>query len=157
MISPDDLIGSGLGKLLMAALSPLGLMALKGGSKAGANAAGRGQMGGVGKWDVPEGQFSKLFEDKIGNAKVSYHVNPEEKIVDIGSLRVPVAKRGLGEGRAAMQQLLDEVDARGYSAELLASPLDSKTKVGKLVEFYKSLGFEPTGKTNYVGEPYMRR
>lgn len=101
----------------------------------------------------------KLFNDeKIGKAKLSYTVKPEQKEVEIASLRVPQAHRGQGDARKAMEELLTEVDAAGYTAKLGASPLDNKTSLSRLVDFYRSLGFEPTGRSiNFVGDPEMIR
>ncbi|MBK6906470.1 MAG: hypothetical protein IPH08_04950 [Rhodocyclaceae bacterium] len=101
----------------------------------------------------------KLFNDeKFGKAKVSYTVHPGAGEVDIGVLRVPQSARGSGEARRAMQELLGEVDAAGYTAKLGASPLDKKTNLQRLVDFYSSLGFSPTGRSiNGVGDPEMMR
>lgn len=101
----------------------------------------------------------KLFNDeKVGKAKLSYTVNPINKEVDIASLRVPQAHRGEGDARKAMEELLAEVDAAGYTAKLGASPLDNKTSLSRLVDFYRSLGFEPSGRSiNFIGEPEMIR
>lgn len=78
-------------------------------------------------------------------------------VVEIQSVRTPHRYRGSGEARAAMTALLAETDVAGLSTELLASPLDARTNTTKLVNFYRSLGFKTTGRTNFVGHPYMRR
>ena len=73
-------------------------------------------------------------------------------------MRTPQAKRGKGSARAALSQFLQEADARGLSVKLQASALDKKTSTAKLVKFYQSLGFKPTGRTiNALGEPEMLR
>ncbi len=103
MFSPDDLIGSGLAKLLAAALGPLGLMALKGGAKAGTNAAMRGQAGVIGKHhtdvinsmsrDVPD----HIVDSTFGiNGNVYYTpLRPFEnsQATAIGGKFVPVGER----------------------------------------------------------------
>jgi hypothetical protein len=57
-----------------------------------------------------------------------------------------------------MQEFLAEADAKGLNVSLGASPLDQRTKLNRLVDFYKSFGFEPTGRSiNPAGDPAMLR
>lgn len=76
-------------------------------------------------------------------------------VVKLHSLRVPQKARKSGEGRKAMEAFIAEFGDRPI--ELLASPLDSKTSLAKLVQFYKSLGFEVSGRGNPAGDPMMTR
>lgn len=93
---------------------------------------------------------------KLGDTTIIYGTNGVS--AEVISLRTPNAKRGKGSARQAMAQFLAEADARGLEVTLGASPLDKRTRLGPLVEFYRSLGFEPTGrKINMAGEPEMRR
>ncbi len=96
MFSPDDLIGSGLGKLLMSALAPLGLMALKGGAKAGTNATMRGQAGAVG------GKGLNEFEQRMLEAQKN--------------AALPVEKGGLG--LPPDNTPLERAKAMGYDTEV---------------------------------------
>ena len=77
--------------------------------------------------------------------------------IEISSLRVPSRQRNSGSARMAMEAFLKLVDAQHLRVELIASPLDKRTKLGRLVMFYKSLGFEVDGVGNMAGEPVMVR
>lgn len=70
---------------------------------------------------------------------------------------MPRAKRGQGLARAALDMFCREADSSGFTLKLLANPLDTKTRLDKLVAFYRSLGFEVAGRGNYAGEPIMVR
>lgn len=93
---------------------------------------------------------------KAGDTTISYSFDGER--AHIASVRTPSAKRNKGSARAAMSQFLREADALGVPVVLESSPLDKRTKDGRLYHFYKSLGFEPTGrKINAAGDPEMLR
>lgn len=78
--------------------------------------------------------------------------------VELVSVRTPAKARRHGAARAALQQLLAATDAAGLPVQLCASPLDAKTQLGRLVRFYLSLGFQPTGRRcNPAGDPILRR
>jgi hypothetical protein len=95
-------------------------------------------------------QGSKMFnwsskglqEAKIGDAEVTYGVNPTTKTAELTLLRVPDAKRGQGQARAALNVFVQEADANGYTLTLNADPL-GKGGLSKaaLEKFYKSAGF----------------
>jgi GNAT superfamily N-acetyltransferase len=125
----------------------------------GLNLAGLAPVGIVTKsanW--PKDIAKSFYDETLGKAKVTYSVDPTKNLVDIASLRVPQKYRNKGEARNIMNELLNQADAVGYDARLLSSPLDKRTKDMRLFEFYKSLGFEPTGKTgNPLGDPWMLR
>lgn len=106
----------------------------------------------------PAVDFSEGFGTfKSGPTKVIWEDN-KDGTIEVVSLRTPSAKRGQGAGRTAMQDFLAEADRQGLDVKLGASPLDKRTKLNKLVDFYKSLGFETTGKSiNMAGEPEMIR
>ena len=80
-----------------------------------------------------------------------------DKELELFSLRTPVSARKQGAAKAAMLAFLDKTDAAGITVKLLASPLDKKTRLDKLVAFYQSLGFKITGRGNAAGEPNMER
>jgi GNAT superfamily N-acetyltransferase len=99
-----------------------------------------------------------LMESKFGPTKASYTIHHPDKVIDIGSLRTPEKERGKGHASKMMKYLHEKADELGYSTKLLASPLDKKTKLNALVEFYKKHGYELTGtKGNAAGEPNMVR
>lgn len=118
------------------------------------------QPGGVFDWSNPGGKGAGGFhsrDTKIGDTTISYGVGADGT-AEIISVRTPQAKRGKGSARQALAKFIEEADARGLTVKLQASPLDKKTNLGKLVEFYKSLGFVLTGKTiNPAGDPEMVR
>lgn len=95
-------------------------------------------------------------EFTYGDSRILYRTRPEG--VYLISLRTPSAKRRKGSARRAMAAFLLQVDHFGQAVTLSASPLDAKTSRGRLVQFYASLGFRPTGRTvNPVGDPELRR
>jgi len=100
---------------------------------------------------------SGIVDEKIGNSTVSYQLG-DDGILKIFSLRTPQSKRGQGSATEAMNQIVQRADENGIPIKLDASPLDKKTSLNKLVNFYKKFGFEPTGETvNILGEPVMMR
>ena len=118
----------------------------------------KGHGGGAVKWNFEhESDFGgNVQEQKIGNARIVYQMQRSGN-VELGSIRVPHKHRGKGEAKTAIREFLSGTDKAGKTVELLASPLDRKTNVTKLVKFYQSEGFKLTGKTNYAGEPKMVR
>lgn len=97
-----------------------------------------------------------IKEFKKGDTTVTY--GNEGGVLKIYSMRTPVAKRGKGSARAAMESLIAQADKEGKAIILDSSPLDKRTKDRRLFEFYTSLGFKPTGKKiNPVGDPEMQR
>lgn len=103
---------------------------------------------------VPEG--NKIRDYKIGNSTIVLDARPDK--IGISSIRTPVSKRGQGSAKNALSQLVEQADAEGIPLSLSASPLDKKTSLQKLFDFYQSMGFEPTGsKVNVLGHPEMIR
>lgn len=99
-----------------------------------------------------------VHEVRHGKAAVTYGIHPTKPEMELISLRVPQAHRGNGHASAALKKLLASADREGKTVRLLASPLDKKTHLGKLVKLYSKHGFEMTGKTgNAAGEPWMER
>lgn len=93
---------------------------------------------------------------KIGNTTLVY--SSHESYVKLQSVRTPVAHRGTGSARSALDTFLKETDALDLPVFLDASPLDRKTGLSGLVKFYQSLGFQLTGKkVNAMGDPEMKR
>lgn len=101
---------------------------------------------------------NKIREFKVDGATVVIDTNANNGKVKTSSIRVPRANRGNGSGRRAMQSLIAQADAEGVVLTLDASALDKQTSTAKLIEFYKSIGFELTGnKINSLGDPEMVR
>lgn len=95
-------------------------------------------------------------ETRIGRCRLVYRRAWDH--VELCSLRVHRDHRKQGHARAAMSQFLQEADMIGLSVLVQASALDKRTSQERLVAFYRSLGFEPTGrKVNVLGDPEMRR
>lgn len=108
------------------------------------------------KFDFSNKEKNVMPDVKIGDSRISYGYSDGK--LHIYSLRTPVNKRGNGSARSAMQQFLKQADNEGLDVYLDSSPLDNKTNGNKLLQFYKSLGFEETGKKiNPVGDPEMVR
>jgi ribosomal protein S18 acetylase RimI-like enzyme len=103
-----------------------------------------------------EGQLRSF---KHGKSTLWYHTGTENHPeIHIGSLRTPAAHRNQGHASKALQAFLHHTDKAGRKTRLMASPLDKKTKLGKLVGFYQKHGYKLTGSTgNAVGHPYMER
>lgn len=94
---------------------------------------------------------------KIGNSTISYSID-DNNIVDLQSLRTTNNNRGAGSAKTIMKKFVEYLDQYKLISKLCASPLDKKTKLNKLVELYKSFGYELTGKhCNIVYEPIMIR
>ncbi|WP_454727730.1 MULTISPECIES: ADP-ribosyltransferase-containing protein [Cupriavidus] len=111
-------------------------------------------------FSVPAGVFSSLRDLRLGDTRLSYGIrrSAEGDTLKIYSLRTPVAKRRHGYARAALQAVLQQADAAGLPVTLDASPLDRRTRLDRLVVFYASLGFAPTGAAvNGLGHPVMAR
>ncbi len=125
-----------------------------------------GQGGGVDpscKGSFSDGDFKHeedVFGDVVtkkmhGGSLVFQMTNKGD--VQLSSIRVPVSTRGKGTGKKIMKEFLDETDRRGLKVELIASPLDKRTNLGKLVGFYEKFGFKVVGRGNVASEPKMVR
>ena len=98
----------------------------------------------------------RLYEVRMGDSKIVYYLNGDR--LHVASLRTPAVKRRKGSGRRAMLSFLAWSDSVGLDVELAASPLDAKTHPQRLVAFYASLGFVPTGvRINVAGDLEMVR
>lgn len=101
---------------------------------------------------------SKITEVKVGDSRVVYRIDHSTATIFLDSLRVPHRKRGQGHSAQGMKYITDLADSMGYKIKLLASPLDNRTNLGKLVSLYQKWGFELTGRTgNPAGDPWMER
>lgn len=141
----------------IAGLGAAGLGAGKG--LLGVAKATKGLPVGMGIKDVSKKEAFKsgIVDEKIGNSTISYQLG-NDGILKIFSLRTPQLKRGQGSASNAMNEITKRADEMGIPIKLDASPLDKKTSLNKLVNFYKKFGFEPTGeKVNMLGEPVMYR
>ena len=103
-------------------------------------------------WEPGGGSRTK----KVGDATIIYGVSADS--AEVISLRVAGTKRGNGAARAALTRFCQEADRHRKTLKIGASPLDKRTKLGRLVAFYQSLGFEVTGRRiNPSGDPEMMR
>lgn len=107
----------------------------------------------------PNENGQELRTYKVGDTTMVLSVSPfEPGVVHLQSLRTPVTKRGKGSARSAMKALLAQADKQGVSINLIASALDRQTNQTGLGLFYRSLGFETTGRrVNAWGHPEMVR
>jgi hypothetical protein len=107
---------------------------------------------------APKGRSQQV---RSGDTTIGYTIQDKgdgSTIVHIDSVRTSRSKRGSGSARAAMERFLQQTDEAGVAVVLDSSPLDKTTKDARLIGFYKSLGFQPTGKTvNVAGDPEMMR
>jgi hypothetical protein len=119
----------------------------------------REAMGQGDRFDLSQpADGNQLRDYKIGDTTITLDANANSGEIKIASLRTPQKKRGQGSARTAMQALIEQADRQGVALKLDASALDKKTSAAKLVSFYQSLGFEPTGrKINAVGDIEMVR
>lgn len=99
-----------------------------------------------------------LYETKLGPTSASFTIHHPEKYIDLGSIRTPEKHRGSGHASKMIEYLHNKADELGYDTKLLASPLDKKTKLDKLIKFYEKHGYELTNKKgNQAGDPEMIR
>lgn len=101
-------------------------------------------------------ETGRILSVKIGSSTIQYAVR--DGFVDLYSLRTATKATRQGSARAAMAEFLHATDAAGIPVTLCASPLTRATNLSRLVQFYASLGFRPTGRScNMAGDPIMRR
>jgi predicted GNAT family acetyltransferase len=99
-----------------------------------------------------------IMESKVGKSTAMYTINHPEKYIDIASVRTPEKHRGQGHASLMMEHIHKKANELGYKTKLLASPLDKKTKLDKLIKFYEKHGYKITGeKGNMANEPIMER
>jgi hypothetical protein len=104
-------------------------------------------------WTSPGGGSRTV---KVGDTTIVYGFDGAS--AEVISIRTPITKRGDGSARRAMTTFLVETDTLGIPVKLSSSPLDKRTRDDKLFNFYRSLGFEPTGRRiNPAGDPEMVR
>jgi hypothetical protein len=95
---------------------------------------------------------------KISDSTLIINVDFNSSLIDLISLRTINRSRNSGFATEAMKQLVQCADALNFSIKLLASPLDKRTKLNRLVDFYSLFGFSLTGERgNMAGEPIMVR
>jgi 8-oxo-dGTP pyrophosphatase MutT (NUDIX family) len=101
--------------------------------------------------------FADGIQDiKLNHATASYKIH--HGVLEIYSVRVPQKYRRSGEAIAIMQRLVAIADAKHLPCKLLASPLDQRTKIDKLVQFYGKFGFKWNGEYgNLAHDPIMER
>lgn len=88
-------------------------------------------------------------------ASITFSYTPEG--ISLDKLWVPIRFRHNHYGRTALLKFLHFFDARKKPIPvfLTVAPLDSVTRAAKLVEFYKSCGFRPSGFINAINLPEM--
>lgn len=105
--------------------------------------------------DFATGEFTRHITKKIGTATLVFDIQGDT--ISLSSVRVSQTNRGKGAARNALVSLLAEADKRKLKVKLLASPLDRRTNLRKLVQFYKNVGFVVIGIGNPAGDPIMIR
>lgn len=102
------------------------------------------------------GEGNQLRDYQLGDTRISLDARSDHIV--LSSVRTPQAKRGKGSARAALQALVAQADREGVTLAGGASPLDGRTRLGPLVRFYQSLGFQLTGRAiNPAGDPELVR
>jgi hypothetical protein len=96
-----------------------------------------------------------FHEKNINGGRLSYDVSGDT--INLASLRVSRNLRNNGSARKAMTTFCQEADLRNLKIKLLASPLDKRTNVERLGNFYLSLGFRIVGRGNMLGHAIMLR
>ena len=98
----------------------------------------------------------RVSETKIGHTKVSY--NYDGSRIKIFSIRTKTSELGKGYAKQALSFMLNEADKLRIPIYLDSSPLNKQTNGQRLLKFYESFGFKPTGKKiNAVGDLEMKR
>jgi ribosomal protein S18 acetylase RimI-like enzyme len=110
----------------------------------------------VGPFSDDDFTYPMLLHKSVGGATLSFDTEPDGTVY-LYSLRVPSRTRGQGLARKAMRQFLAAVDRRGLTVKLVASPLDKRTSLRRLVAFYQGLGFVVGKPANLLGHPWMYR
>lgn len=108
-------------------------------------------------------QFIEIVENvtkmqilKTDNATIYYGINND--VLELYSLRVSSKNRNKGYAKEIMTMLCNIADDKNLTIIVGVSPLDHKTKLDKLVSFYKTFNFALTGKSiNVLGHPEMIR
>lgn len=94
----------------------------------------------------------------FGASTIAYSVWESDNSILLQSLRTKTSEKKKGSARAAMVEFLRLADQVGMDVDLGASPLTKDVRLGRLVAFYQSLGFELTGRAiNPAGDPQMIR
>lgn len=97
-------------------------------------------------------------ELRVGAATLGYQIRAGDPMVHLYSLRVPIRSRGQGQAQLALQRFLALTDEAARPVTLLASPLDKRTSLKRLVQLYAKFGFRPTGRRgNVAGDPVLER
>jgi hypothetical protein len=104
----------------------------------------KGGEGPTGAPAAPTYNFSEkgLHVAQVGDTEVMYGVNPATKYTEVTLVRTPDGSRQQGSARAAMEALVQEADANGFTLTLNAEPVGKGGAPKKALEaFYESLGF----------------
>ena len=99
-----------------------------------------------------------IYHDKefmwiCGRALVTFSYTPDG--VSLDRLWVPVRYRHNHAGRKALRKFLRFFGKRNIPVFLTVAPLDKQTEAQKLIAFYTSVGFRPTGFINALKLPEM--
>lgn len=110
---------------------------------------------------IPEADLNttgKVLYFKFENTTIAYSIWDQDNSLLLQSIRTPNRFRGQGSARRALTEFLRQIDLKGFQVDLGASPLDDRTKISRLVDFYTEMGFQPTGRTiNALGHLEMSR
>lgn len=82
---------------------------------------------------------------RVGDSAISYTSDGDTGHVVL--LQTQSKSRGNGSARAAMEKLTQDADTQGKALTLDVAPIDSRVDENRLVDFYRSLGFEDAGTT----------
>lgn len=112
-----------------------------------------GASNGVFDWSPSSGSR----EVKIGGSTISYGVSRDGKTAELILIETPRKNRGHGEANKALSQFLKEADSNGVTVSAVVSPMDKQTDASRLMAWYKSSGFVPTGKQTAAGPRVERK
>ena len=97
----------------------------------------------------PKAWFRAIYADETPVGFVMLYRDTEEPVYYLWRFLVDEKYQGMGFGKQAMQLICDEVRNWPDAGELLVSYVPDKKGPG---EFYRKLGFEPTGEMEGIEE-----
>lgn len=87
------------------------------------------------------------------DAGIAHDVSEKKGVITLGRIVVPQGARGVGQGSAAMQALIDYADRTGQRVELGASSQLGGDKA-RLIEFYERFGFKRKPRSAPANKPF---
>lgn len=97
--------------------------------------------------------LDKEFMWICGKALITFSYTPEG--ISLDRLWVPVRYRHNHVGKRSLRKFLRFFRSRNIPVFLTVAPLDKQTDAQKLIQFYTSVGFRPTGFINALKLPEM--